>query len=280
MRTFVDQWDAVASEAIEVMAESGNPQRVNSRSTEDDKPLKIFAVLGGLSKLICRGTSYRQRRFEDRKLWEFIEWTRRWCCGDQIPEVFVRARGLYDIAMAELDNVAIADRISRVTSSCQPVGGSAHQTGEINGQADIQKTQIGDSERKTQELESAKSDTPANEDDLRSFPTAESPTASRLHTDPLTRTISLDGNSITIKNARVFGVFCCIADAAGALVRTQVIREKVPGCRLGRIDQLLRTHLPKWVRDLIPGQTGPNGGYALLLPENVRNGARSTRNRT
>jgi hypothetical protein len=90
----------------------------------------------------------------------------------------------------------------------------------------------------------------------------------RLEIDPLTRRVSLDRKSEIIKHATAFQIFLFVAEAKGALVTSEEIREKVFRCNGNvRIDTILRNHLPKWVRALIPGQPGPNGGYALRLPK-------------
>jgi hypothetical protein len=99
-----------------------------------------------------------------------------------------------------------------------------------------------------------------------------------LQINALTRRVCLDGASVVIDHPVAFQVFLFIAKAGGALVTAQEIRDKVPGCRKGRLDLILSRHLPDWVRALIPGRKGPQGGYALMLPEIVRNSAQSIRN--
>jgi hypothetical protein len=90
----------------------------------------------------------------------------------------------------------------------------------------------------------------------------------RLEIDRLTRRVSLGRKSEIIDHATAFQIFLFIAEAKGALVTSEGIREKVLHCNNKvRIDTILKNHLPAWVRKLIPGQTGPNGGYDLHLPE-------------
>jgi hypothetical protein len=87
----------------------------------------------------------------------------------------------------------------------------------------------------------------------------------RLKIEPLTGTIRLGGKRITIEHAASFQAFLRIARAEGMIVRAAEIRE-IPGCQ-GRVDLLLKRHLPAWVQELIPAQKGPGGGWALRLPK-------------
>jgi hypothetical protein len=102
----------------------------------------------------------------------------------------------------------------------------------------------------------------------------------RLTISKPTRTVALGQKSAVIDDPVAFQVFLFIASARGALVTSKNIREQVPGCRKGRLDQILARHLPDWVRALIPGKKGQNGGYSLVLPEFVRNSAHSIHNQT
>jgi hypothetical protein len=90
----------------------------------------------------------------------------------------------------------------------------------------------------------------------------------RLAIAPLTRKVCLGRKSEIIKHPIAFQIFLFIAKAEGALVTSEDIRKKVlRSDSKVRLDTILRNHLPEWVRDLIPGQSGPNGGYALKLPK-------------
>jgi hypothetical protein len=88
----------------------------------------------------------------------------------------------------------------------------------------------------------------------------------RLEIDPLTKRVSLDRKSEIIKHPIAFQIFLFIAKAEGAPVTSEEIRKEVLHGNV-RIDTILKKHLPDWVRELIPGQPGRNGGYALRLPE-------------
>jgi hypothetical protein len=88
----------------------------------------------------------------------------------------------------------------------------------------------------------------------------------RLKIEPLTRTIRLGREKATIKHDPSFEVFLLIAQARGARVSPEKIRE-IPGC-CGRYDERLRRHLPPWVQALIPAFRGRFGGRRLVLPEN------------
>jgi hypothetical protein len=90
-----------------------------------------------------------------------------------------------------------------------------------------------------------------------------------LQIHPLTKRVSLGKKSAIIEHAVTFEVLLLIARANGRLVPTSEIRKKVPGCRVGRIDVKLTRHLPAWTRDLVRGQSGHHGGYALQLPEKI-----------
>ncbi len=97
-----------------------------------------------------------------------------------------------------------------------------------------------------------------------------------LRIDPPTKTITLGQKTHTVTNARAFNAFLLIAKARGNLVSRQEI-QKIPGCK-GRPDKVL-SPLPEWVRELIPSQQGPSGGYSLTLPTRAPLGA-TRRNET
>jgi hypothetical protein len=100
------------------------------------------------------------------------------------------------------------------------------------------------------------------------------PPVARLTFEPGTWTVVFDGKEYRIDNSRAFKIFKVIADANGDLVTSDTIRAKVPNCAT-RIDKVLADNLPEALRALVPGQRGPNSGYALKLPKKrVRNGAR------
>jgi hypothetical protein len=107
------------------------------------------------------------------------------------------------------------------------------------------------------------------------------PVVARLTLDPGTRTVTFDGRSEVISTQKAFQAFEMIVKANGAVVTSDEIRESVPGYgRAKRIDTALNRHLPEWVRKLIPGAPGHNGGFFLDLPKVERNGARRVRNGT
>lgn len=92
----------------------------------------------------------------------------------------------------------------------------------------------------------------------------------RLQINLLTRRVALDSRSAVIEGPVAFQVFLYIAKGNGVLVKTKDIQESVPGARVGRLDTILKRGLPDWIHRLIPGRSGPNGGYSLQLPEIVR----------
>jgi hypothetical protein len=87
----------------------------------------------------------------------------------------------------------------------------------------------------------------------------------RLTLQPGTRTVTLDGRSEQITDARAFEVFRIIAEAKGNLVTSKELWDRVAGCN-GRLDVFLKRRLPSWVRSLIKGHKGHGGGFSLLLP--------------
>jgi hypothetical protein len=87
----------------------------------------------------------------------------------------------------------------------------------------------------------------------------------RLEIDSLSKTVRLGRKTATIEYAAAFQAFLHIAQAEGKTVSVADI-QKIPGCK-GRVDRLLKNHLPEWVQALIPAQHGPGGGRALLLPK-------------
>ncbi len=100
----------------------------------------------------------------------------------------------------------------------------------------------------------------------------------RLILDPLTRTVTLDGRSATIKAEKTFLALKLIVDARGAIVASDDIRGAVPGYRrVKRIDLALNRGMEPWVRALIPGAPGHNGGFYFEMPKVVRKVALSVR---
>ncbi len=160
---FAETWETVASEALEVMAEGKNLLQSKSFLSDAAKPVEVFPLLGGLTKLFCRVAQYRGIHFDDAKLWEFVECVHRWCCGDHIPEVLVRARGLFNIATTELSRVSARARIVSVAQSPESPGTSLDETGECNAQANVQKALSGESECTRQDREPAINGAPVTE---------------------------------------------------------------------------------------------------------------------
>jgi hypothetical protein len=97
--------------------------------------------------------------------------------------------------------------------------------------------------------------------------------------NPSTRSVQFGKREQEIPDPRAFAIVQLVVDADGQVVPSKDIRKKVPGCN-GRIGLFLTRHLPKWVRTLIKGTRGHNGGFSLQLPKKVRNGAQRVRNRT
>jgi hypothetical protein len=86
----------------------------------------------------------------------------------------------------------------------------------------------------------------------------------RLLLDPLTQTVTLDGESIRVEDPRAFLVYQAIAAAGGAIVTTDELN-KLPSCK-GRIDRILRDYLPEKLRQTYGSKVGNGGGYWLRLP--------------
>jgi hypothetical protein len=277
---FGQTWHSVASEAVEVMAEGRNPLQINSFLSAPDKKVKVYPLLGGLTRFFCQVADSREIQFDDKKLWDFVEHVHRWCCGDQTPDILVRATALLNIAITELNKVAARARIASKRSSSTSRATAPAQSDEGTERSNRQNARSEESERRKQELEREEVHAVLPESTALSSPAAERPKPDRLTIDPSTRNVCLDGKSSVIEHAVAFRILWVIAEAKGALVTSNEFREKVSGCSKCRIDVLLNRHLPPWVRDLLRGQSGHNGGYSLLLPEIVRNGARSTRKRT
>jgi hypothetical protein len=85
-----------------------------------------------------------------------------------------------------------------------------------------------------------------------------------LDLDCATQTVTVKGRAFGIDHPAAFQAFRMIAEAKGSLVSVHAIRQ-LPGCK-GRVDRLLREHLPTDIRSLIRSKKGQGGGYWLQLP--------------
>jgi hypothetical protein len=96
-------------------------------------------------------------------------------------------------------------------------------------------------------------------------PPKHDPFNGRLRLDHATRTVWLDGTNYTVHHAAAYNVLRHVAERAGQFVPTTDIKAHVAGCS-GRLDKLLADHLPAELRRILVGQSGPSGGYAVVLP--------------
>src|SRR5262249_54399821 len=73
IKGFGDEWDTVAREALEVMAQ-GRDLLVTESFLSDPgrRPLPILPFLEGLTRFFCREAHYRDIPLEPVKLWEFV----------------------------------------------------------------------------------------------------------------------------------------------------------------------------------------------------------------
>jgi hypothetical protein len=123
------EWQTVAEEALEVMAQGRDLLVTASFMSDPGKPLPILPLLEGLTKIFCRAAFYREIPFEPTKLWDFVGCVERWGCGDRTPEVFARAKTLFNIAVTDLNRLsakAIAEAATRrartIVSPPEPAG--------------------------------------------------------------------------------------------------------------------------------------------------------------
>jgi hypothetical protein len=95
----------------------------------------------------------------------------------------------------------------------------------------------------------------------------------RLDVDEDTQSVTLDGQTATIKNPRAFKFFQLVSEAKGSCVPSEEIRSKIRGAP-ARLDRLIK-ELPDWVQDLIKSKRGWHGGYSIALPiQGTRSDAR------
>jgi hypothetical protein len=87
----------------------------------------------------------------------------------------------------------------------------------------------------------------------------------RLRFDDATHTVYLDNKLIKVEHATTYNVFHFIAKGAGQHVATKEIRSRVKGCA-GRLDVMLKKHLPPALYQLLLPRKGHGGGYSAVLP--------------
>jgi hypothetical protein len=86
----------------------------------------------------------------------------------------------------------------------------------------------------------------------------------RLHFDPQTQTITLDGTPYKIADPKAFDVYKEIANSCPVPLTQAKLQERVAGCRGDKKIRQLLNGLPKQLRDTVP--SGPNGYWLDLNP--------------
>jgi hypothetical protein len=90
------------------------------------------------------------------------------------------------------------------------------------------------------------------------------PGKERLHFDPQTQTITLDGTPHKIMDPKAFAVYKAIASSCPEPVTKATLQDRVAGCRGDKKIRQLLNGLPKQLLDTVP--SGPNGYWLHLNP--------------
>ena len=125
-------WRAAASQALDVMAENGDPNLVEIASTHHQKgPVTLYVFLRGLTRRICEITSEKDDRFQPEQFWQFAKVVHRWCCGYRAPSDFVDARSALDIALVEINRITRTERRQKGPARSEKAGSSWNVDVEI-----------------------------------------------------------------------------------------------------------------------------------------------------
>jgi hypothetical protein len=90
------------------------------------------------------------------------------------------------------------------------------------------------------------------------------PGKERLHFDPQTQTVTLDGNPYKIEDPKAFAVYRKIARSCPQPLTQKMLQKSVRGCRGDKKIRQLLDSLPKPLRLTVP--SGPNGYWLDLDP--------------
>lgn len=105
------------------------------------------------------------------------------------------------------------------------------------------------------------------------------PEKGRLHFDPQTQTVTLDGKPHKIEDPKAFSLYREIASSCPNPLTKAILQERVPGCRGDKKIRHLLNSLPEPLCDTVP--SGPNGYWLdLNPPPNHRKRARRQKGRT
>jgi hypothetical protein len=86
----------------------------------------------------------------------------------------------------------------------------------------------------------------------------------RLHFDPQTQTISLDGIPYKIEDPKAYALYQEIASSCPKPLTRAKLQNRVPGCRGGKKIRQLLNGLPERLRETVP--SGPSGYWLDLDP--------------
>ena len=86
----------------------------------------------------------------------------------------------------------------------------------------------------------------------------------RLHFDPQTQTVTLDGKDHKIEDPKAFSLYQVIASSCSNPLTKAILQERVPGCRGDKKIRQLLNGLPKLLCNTV--RSGPNGYWLDLNP--------------
>jgi hypothetical protein len=77
-------------------------------------------------------------------------------------------------------------------------------------------------------------------------------------------TVYLDSTAFCVNHAAAYKAFHFIAQGAGQHGETKTLKSQVLGCS-GRLDSMLKKHLPPELLQVLSGRPGHGGGYSIVL---------------
>jgi hypothetical protein len=104
-------WRALAGETLDIMLKGGDPSQTTLLGCGDDpKRFNAFNYLHNLTRVLSPLARARNQRFDDVRLWKFVECVHRWCCGYRTAADFVAARTALSIAETELNQISLRSK--------------------------------------------------------------------------------------------------------------------------------------------------------------------------